>query len=791
MNVSLNWLGDHLDLAGHSTDALADLLTFAGIEVEGVETLGGQLENVVVAQIKSAEKHPDADRLKVCQVDDGTPELRQIVCGAQNYKVGDRVPLALPGAELPNGLKIKPGKLRGVASHGMLCSPAELGVPLEIDGLWILPEDSAAGAPISDLIGSDTIFDLEITPNRPDLLSHLGVARDLAALAKIPLKGRPGCYGTVPTAASDAVAIAAPDACPFYSARRISGVAIGPSPEWLAKKLRSIGLRPINNVVDITNYVLHEMGQPLHAFDADKLDGAILVRRATAGEKFLALDGETYPLQTDDLVIADAARPVALAGVMGGEDSGVTGSTTNLVLESAYFDPPGIRRTSRRLALGSDSSYRFERGVDPAQVLGASELATRLILEIAGGTAEPEVITAGEIPASPPPVALAIEHVQQVMGIPLAAEKADQILGALGLAKAGTTWEIPSYRLDLTRPIDLIEEIARVYGLDDIPSSTSGRAAVASEADGAYDFTFRIKRDLAAQGFFECSTIKLISDAQRADCLLLDDGYRAVPLKNPLSDDHTVMRTSVLPGLLASAERNVRMGQRSLRLFETGTVYREESGGTVESQHLGMLLAGAISPVSWTGPTPRNADVFDLSGHLAFLAGTQALTLIPENDPPMGCPLSARVAVGGQPVGRAIQLAPGRVRELGLDCPAMAVEIDLPVLRTATGAKKVVFSELPRFPAMTRDVAMELPESVPNSEIAAFFAQTGEPLLHSAVIFDLFTDPSGEKVATGRKSVAYTITYRDPRRTLTTAEVDSAHQRVLDNLKLALPATIR
>ncbi|CAN5304377.1 phenylalanine--tRNA ligase subunit beta [soil metagenome] len=791
MHVSLNWLNDHLDLGGHTTSALAELLTFAGIEVEAIEARGGGLDKVVVAQVTAAEKHPDADRLKVCTVEHGAPKPRQIVCGAQNYQVGDKVPLALPGASLPNGMKIKAGKLRGVASAGMLCSPAELGLPQESDGLWILPEDAVPGSPVADLVGADTVFDLEITPNRPDLLSHLGVARDLAALAGLPLTGKPAHYGTAPTTSSDLVVIEAHQACPFYSARRITGVRIAPSPDWLAKKLTSIGLRPINNVVDITNFVLHEMGQPLHAFDAAKVEGGIRVRAAAADERFAALDGETYTLEAGDLVIADSKRPLALAGIMGGAESGVTDSTTDLIIESAYFDPPGIRRTSRRLALSSDSSYRFERGVDPAQVLGASELATRLITEIAGGTAGAETHVAGQPPASPPPVPLAIDHVRQVLGIPLPAADADQILRALGLEKPTPdgAWIVPSYRLDLTRPIDLVEEIARLHGLDDIPSSTSGPAAVPSPADAAYDHALGLKRGLAALGFHETATIKLISKAQLADSLPLRFFAPPVRLKNPLSDDHTVLRTSLLPGLLASAERNVRMGQRSLKLFEAGTVFRLGADDTIESQHLGLLIAGDASPTHWADSTPRQADIFDLSGFLAFLAPKNALFLAPDDTD--GFLLGALISVWGFPVGRAVQLTPARARQIGLECPVVAAELDLERLVTYGTRGRPVFCELPRFPAVTRDVAMELPDTFPNVEVAAFFARAEEPLLQDATLFDLFTDPSGQKLAAGRKSVAYSLTYRHPAKTLTTEEVDTAHQRLLSNLKRSLPATIR
>lgn len=484
MNVSLQWLSDHVDFSEYSMAQLDELLTFAGIEVEGIQSLP---DHLVVGEVLSSEKHPDAEKLSVCQVDDGSGKPRQIVCGAKNYKVRDKVPLALPGCVLDAGggktFTISEGKLRGVDSLGMMCSAKEIGLAEAADGLMILPANLKPGTPLTEVFPA--VFELEITPNRPDCLSHLGVARELAALAKKPLKGL-AHHGasTTPIRKAEAkeIQISSPT-CPYYTARIIRGVKVAESPAWLKQKLESIGLRPINNVVDITNYVLMETGQPLHAFDMAKLEGGIVVRQAKGGEKFLALNGEEYKLSDEDLVIADSSKAVAIGGVMGGEDSGVTGATTDVLLEAAYFTPAAIRRTGRRLGIHSDSSYRFERGVDPWQIAGVSDFAVKLILEVAGGKVEPDLIVAGEAPAAPQPVALDNDYCRSVIGAPLTDETIDSILTSLGLEASANLWQIPTYRLDLERPIDLVEEVARVYGLDNIPSRTRASFSAASKAE--------------------------------------------------------------------------------------------------------------------------------------------------------------------------------------------------------------------------------------------------------------------------------------------------------------------
>ena len=799
MKFSLKWLNDHLDLSDHSLEDLDSLLTFAGVEVEGIQSLGVSIENLVVGKILSSEKHPDADKLSVCKVDDGSGEPRQIVCGAKNYKVGDNVPLALPGCTLGEGFTIKSGKLRGVESHGMLCAASEIGLVDKEEGLLILDSDAKPGTPVGDLFEDDTLLELEVTPNRPDLLSHLGMARETAALTGKTLKGviAHNQSTTATTKAGDAqIKISAPDSCPFYTGRWIRGVKVAPSPAWLCEKLEAIGLRPINNIVDITNYVLMEMGQPLHAFDLAKLDGGIDVRLAAEGEKFLALDGETYPLEASDLVIADASKALAIGGVMGGEDSGVTDTTTDVLLEAAYFTPSVVRRTSRRLTLHSDSSYRFERGVDPSQVAGASDLATKLILELAGGTADDELVVCGEAPATLPPVTLQREAVRDLMGHPIDDSEIDRILSSLGLeldSAGGDTWTIPGYRLDLQRPVDLIEEVARVFGFDPLESRTVARFSPASKADALYDFTRHLQLRLAGLGFSECRHIKLISDQQLADDVATQHrGMSEVRLKNPLNDEQNIMRPGLIPGLLATAERNVRMGNSSLRLFEIGRVFTmTPKGDEIEHEHVGLLVSGGTTQRSWHDPRPADLGLFDLRGALENLAAPAALTLHPVDDPRLM--LASQIEIGGQKkLGLIGVLPPARARELGIDAPVIVAELNLKKLSAAlcTG---VTAEPLPRFPAISRDIALEAPVELSNLEIANFFhkASSQEALLVASEMFDRFVDPSGEKLATDRKSITWSLTYRSPDRTLESAEVDAAHQKILEKLKKALPVEFR
>lgn len=794
MNVSLNWLKERLDFGTRSLDEVCDLLTFAGIEIEGLHEMGVKSDQIVVAEIKEAVQHPDADRLKVTQVDAGEGSLRQIVCGATNYKVGDKVPCCLPGARLPAGFKIGETKMRGVESKGMLAAGSEIGLTDKEDGLLILDPSFEVGTPVRDLFDSDTLIEVEITPNRPDLLSHSGLARELAALLHTGTKPVTKTRATELATDSSVVTVESP-VCPFYSVLKITGVKVAPSPDWLAKKLKAIGLRPINNVVDITNYVLHEIGQPLHAFDAAKVTGALHVRQATEGEKFKALDEETYDLKDIDCVISDqSGSPLALAGVMGGLDSGVTDTTTDLLLESAYFTTSEIRRTSRRLFLTSDSSYRFERGVDPNQILPASALAAALILEIAGGEVSTPTVTAGELPAPLPDVTLDVERMLQLMDDSISLEDAGAILTRLGLSSTDNkTWNIPSWRADLERSADLVEEIARVHGLENVPSRTGGTAVDESAIDRDYDRLLDLKKRLVALGFYETQTIKLIAEGQLRDCLPLRPLQEGdlVKVSRPLSEDHAILRPALTPGLLAVAENNLRQGAKTLRFFEAGRQFRNVGGGKatdLEADSVALLLGGEATPLAWTRSENRLIDLYDLKAAIQAALGNRSVQFTTR--PREGFLLGGDIQLEGKPIGTFAQVTPSRAREMGFKAPIYLAELDQ---KKILGLTKDMFQvePLPQFPGSSRDIAMELPVKTTNGEIEKALAKHKDPLLVSAVCFDQFSDPSGEKLAADKRSIAYSFGYRSEKGTMKQKEIDTAHEKLRAHLEKSLPVTFR
>lgn len=798
MKVSLKWLSDHVDFSDYSMEQLDELLTFAGIEVEEITNLP---DKVVVAEILSAEKIPQTDKLAVCQVDDGSGKNRQIVCGAQNYKVGDKVPLALPGCKLDDGkgghFEIKNGKLKGFDSLGMMCGASEIGLEDESDGLLILPKELEPGTAITEVYPA--VLVLEITPNRPDCLSHLGTARELAALVGKKLKGvrdHANSETTTRKAKKDEITIES-ESCPYYTGRWIRGIEVKESPSWLKEKLVSIGLRPINNVVDITNYVLMEMGQPLHAFDLAKLDGGITVRQATAGEEFKALDGETYQLTADDMVIADSKKAVAVGGVMGGEDSGVTETTTDILLESAYFVPADVRRTSRTSGIRSDSSYRFERGVDPQQVKGASDLAVKLILELAGGKADEELVECGKLPALPKPIKMKGEFCRKVIGTDIPDEKVEEILTSLGIHPSKKGWEVPSYRGgDLLRPVDLVEEVARVYGLDNVPSKNIARFVESSKADHSYDFNRKIQTTLSAIGFFETRNLKLMSGENLDDDRATNHrSMEPIRLKHPLNDEQDYLRPGLVPGLLASAGRNLRFGNPNLRLFEIGKVFtKTKKGDSVENEHLAVLMTGARNQPSWADAKPSNLDIHDLRTALTAIMGAKGsqLTFVPlEDDRLLGaCSVELGRGKKSAKLGIAGYLPPSRGRDLDIETPIAVVELNLKKLAAAL-SEPVVFEELPKFPGSSRDIAMVVPNDLPNESIASFFANYQEPLLIEANLFDVFRDETGEKLDADKKSVAWSLLYRCPTRTLESAEVEQAHDKLLKTLQKDLPVEFR
>jgi phenylalanyl-tRNA synthetase beta chain len=792
MKFSVNWLREFVDLP-KNPEEIAELLTRAGIETKNIETRGANVDNVIVSQITASSRHPNADRLTICEVDDGSGAKRQIVCGATNYKVGDKVPLALPGAKLPNGTEIRKSKLRGVDSEGMLCSPIELGLGEDASGLLILSPDAKVGSPIADLFPADTILDVEITPNRGDLLSHFGLAREIAALTgssfrpersgveEARRKTESKVAGSLDFARDDGVKITASRECPFFSLRKIDNVKVGPSPQWLRARIESVGVRSINNIVDISNFVMLELGQPTHAFDADKLKGGINVRLARDGEKFLALDGKTYSLKPANCVIADQERAVGIGGVMGGEETGVTDSTENILLEAAYFLPASIRRTARDLNLPSDASYRFERGVDPNMILRASQRAAELMREIAGGTPVKEIHVAGELPADPADVSLSYEKCSRVIGVAIDPKTVDEILTRFGLQKTtGTsnhaTWKIPSYRRDLQRDVDLIEEVLRAYGIDKIPGRTRGRFMPTSAADRSYDVERLFLRDrLTGSGLSEVRTSKLISRTAMAS-------DEAVELRNPLSEDHVALRPNLISGLLDVLERNIRAGAESVSIFEIGRVFIPPSG--TEERHLAVLLSGNIAGApNWRSQIRRSLDLFDLRGALESIV--PSVSFRPGKFPNFA--LAVEVWSGNQRVGFGGQLLAGKS---SASSSVLVAELNADLLLDKRGTAKK-FRELDRYPAITRDIAMIVPEKLTHAEILRAIEKPSEDLLESVQLFDLFTAKQEADSINSGKSLAYRLTYRARNRTLTNEEVNAAHAKIRERLKRELGVTLR
>jgi phenylalanyl-tRNA synthetase beta chain len=786
MKISLSWLKEHLRTDKPASE-IARILTDAGLEVGAVESNGVTTAKVVAARILESVQHPNADRLSVCKVDDGSGAPRQIVCGAKNYKVGDKVPLAQPGAVMPGDFKIKVGKLRGVESEGMMCSSKELGLGEGGQGdvgLLILDPATTIGTPLTELFPAEEVFEIEITPNRPDWLGHLGVAREAAAF---------GCGELIsPTPAlpptkedASVAAIDAPDASSFYSIRRIDGVKVAPSPEWLRKRLESVGLRPINNIVDITNFVMFETGQPLHAFDAGTVAGALGVRMAAEGEKFTALDGSEHQLTPCDPVIADSKGAQALAGITGGKASGVSDGTTSILLESAVFTPGIIRRAARAHGLSTDSSYRFERGVDAAGALAASARATALILEIAGGTAASELAIAGSIPA-PRVVALRGDRVRSLLGIDLDDDGIAALLAKLGLRQLPDGFEIPAWRNDLTREVDLIEEVARLHGIGNITSRLHAGAALSSDADRSYDFALGLRRRLAGAGFHEARSGTLTGSRDQE--AFSTGGVIAV--RNPMGEEHSTLRSSLIPGLLDAVSRNLRHGAESVRLFEIGRVYQTpEKNKPEERLRLGLVMTGRDHGENWRGEPARPLDLFDLKGVLSRFG---AVTFRAASHARL--PLALEILISGKPAGLLGILSPADAREVmvgGHQGQILVAELDLAPLEKSSAAISKGSAALPKFPSVRRDLALLLDAVVPYAVVEESALAAKEELLTGITPFDIFSDPKGEKVPLGKKSLAVALTFQHAERTLTTEEVNDALARIVTRLRESAGAEIR
>ena len=818
MKVTLNWLKQYVDF-NWSPDELTERLTMLGLEVEDVQKLGGEFEGIVVAQVLTRDKHPNADKLSLCRVNDGRGE-RQIVCGAQNFKAGDKVPLILPGASLPlkpgekEPFTIKVGKIRGVESHGMMCSPQELGLGDSVDGLLILREDAQVGQAFAEYLGragSDVVYDLEITPNRPDLNSVIGIAREIAALTGHPLKwpevsvttGPMSAAGAEPGTGIDryvALRVEESEFCPRYVARVLTGVKIGPSPDWLRATLEKVGLRSINNVVDVSNYVMLEVGQPLHTFDyhllskgsADK--PTIVVRRAKADERFTTLDGTERTLHPNHLLIADEQKGVALAGIMGGQNSEITDATRDVLVESAYFSPANIRHTSRQLGLRSESSYRFERGGDIGITDWASRRCAQLILQTAGGQLVPGVLDSCATEIQPKAVTVRHHKVAQLLGVPVTAPETRRYLGQLGLRIVSgdadsATFEIPTHRVDLKREVDLIEEVARLYGVDKIPG-TPPRGAIGTHAfDAIHDQIGEARRLLCGMGLSEAQGQTLIADSAAA---MVASADVTVSLANPLSSDMNVLRPSLLPGLLEMLRHNFARKNPDVALFEIGRVFTRANAAVKEERRIALALMGQRCPAFWSG-ADREArfDIYDLKGMLEeFLEqfGLRGLTWVKR--PTSASPFleSATVTLGGRLVlGEFGQLLPALARQRGLRDAVFLGELNLDELLQRRNSSKG-FKPLPHQPSIRRDVAMILLEATTHDAVLEVVRRAKPANLESVELFDVFR---GANVPAGQKSVAYAFTYRAADRTLTDQEVNATQDRLVGDLKQKLQAIVR
>lgn len=784
MKISLSWLRDYLKTT-QTAEQLAETLTRSGLEVKSVATYGAAIPKVVAAQILESNQHPGADRLSVCKVDDGSGTPRQIVCGAKNYKVGDKVLLALPGAALPGGVKIKVGKLRGIESEGMMCSSKELGLGEGVEGLHILPPETKIGTELAALFPSDEILELEITPNRPDWLGYLGVAREASAFSAGDFLD---FSLQLPSTIEDKsiATITAPSGCSFYSVRRIDNIKMQSSPSWLVQRLAIMEARPINLIVDLANYVMFETGQPLHAFDADQIKGALNVRFACEGEVLEALDGKTYKLRTSDLVIADDQGPQALAGIIGGMKSGVTNTTTSILLESAAFDAATIAASIRFHGIYTEAGYRFERG-NRAGTLEGSARVTELLAEIGEGVASKKLFVAGQLSESLQ-IELRGEQVRQLLGAAISDEQIETYLKKLGLIKKENAWLIPSWRPDLLRPVDLIEEVARVHGIEAIEPRCIGFAAPSSKEDQIYDQMMTLRRRLVGGGFFEARTGTLVAK-EAAD-------ERAIALRNPMGEQQALLRTSLLSGLKKVLQHNLQQGATSVRLFELGKVFqRTASVHGEESFSLALIMTGEATLQSWRNEASRALDLYDLKGMIDQLVSGKIKYQSWEGTLSSEMSLVMHILCNQQRVGYLGLLHPAAARELmltGQEHPVAVAELDAAALCSAMQHQSLKKGGmLPRFPAITRDLALIVDKSIEYASLESLLLSAKEELLRAVALFDIFTDPSGEKIPADKKSVALSLRFQHDERTLAAQEVNEACDRLIVLLKNSFGAEVR
>ncbi|MBK7901083.1 MAG: phenylalanine--tRNA ligase subunit beta [Azonexus sp.] len=777
MKFSESWLRTLVD-PQLSSDELSHLLTMAGLEVEELDPVAPPFDKVVIARVIEVNKHPDADRLNVCKVDVGEDELLTIVCGAPNVAPGLRVPCALAGAVLPGDFAIKTAKVRGIESSGMLCSPKELGIAEDASGLLILPDDAPLGQQIRNYLDlDDALYTLKLTPNRADCLSILGIAREVAAITGTPAKlpQVPDVPATI--ADTRAVVLDAPDACPLYCGRIVKGVnAKAPTPEWMKRRLERSGIRAISALVDVTNYVMLELGQPLHAFDNTKLEGAVHARMAIPGEQLLLLNEQTIAIDADVLMIADDAKPLAMAGIMGGEESGINLETSELFLESAFFAPKAIAGRARRYGFSSDASHRFERGVDFGGAKRAIERATRLILDICGGAAGPVVEAAAALPERTP-VRLRTSRAVRVIGMAFSAEQIGRLFAGLGLpfTREGDDFLVtpPTWRFDLEIEEDLIEEIARLHGYDSIPApAPRGPLSMLpqSENEGSVQ---GLRRVLVDRGYQEVVNYAFVQESWEAD---FANNQTPIRLANPIASQMAVMRAGLIGGLVDNLVTNLKRKQSRVRLFETGrTFHRDAQGGPVpgfrQPWRLAGLAYGGALPEGW-GSGGRKVDFYDVKGDLEALLAPRAVRFEKAAHPALHPGRSARLVLDGHELGVVGELHPEWVQKYDLPHSPVVFELELDSVKSATIP---VYQEVSKFPPVVRDLAVVVDQGLILQALLDGLKGQLPAIVQDVQLFDVY---AGKGVPENKKSLAFRIVMQDTQRTLQDSEVDAAVQQM-------------
>ena len=801
MLVSLKWLKDYVNI-NVTAEELAEKLTMAGLEVDEIKIIRPSFNGVVAAKIISVKPHPAADKLSLCDVTDGSQTYR-VVCGAQNIKAGDIVPLAKVGATIPGGHTIKSSVLRGEKSDGMLCSEAELEIGDNSSGIWQLPKNLTLGVALETSLDlSDTILDVSITPNRSDCLSMIGIAREVAAITgekiKIPVGRIKESMEEVSLQTS--VTIIDADLCQRYTARLITNVNVGSSPAWMKTKLESAGIRSINNVVDVTNFVMLEMGQPLHAFDFSFLDqGKIIVRKSRDDEEFASLDGKTRKLPADTLLICDGVKPVAIGGIMGGLNSEVKDDTKFVLLESAYFNPVSIRRSARKLAMPTDASFRFERGIDPEGVIRALDRAAQLIADFSGGNIYKNCID--EYPQKVPivkDIPLRLSRIMQLTGTEIGEQEVIEILQSIGMTvvNAGKDNYLvtpPTFRLDIKREIDLIEEVIRIYGYDRVPVKLPNVAAIEMASNPRMDLEDKIRHILIGTGYSEVVNYSFVTP-EFVDYLCLpenDERRRLVRIKNPLVEDQSVMRTTMVFGLLDTMKKNNNNGSLDLKIFEMGCVFINRKADELpeEKNMLACLLTGATTDNLWGNKI--NADFYDLKGCLENIFYDFKLSKCSYrssiSEPFLHPGKSCGIYIGEVSVGYMGQVHPDVMDKMDLKNNAYVLEINLDILANQVSSD-ISYKEISKFPAVTRDVAFLIPAEMETNNMVDIVLRQSEELLENVAIFDIYV---GKGIAEGMKSLGLRFSYRAPDRTLTDVEVNSIHDKIVQNTVGLTGAKIR